>query len=220
MAERRMFAKTIVLSDAFLDMPLSARCLYFTLGMLADDDGFVNNPKSIMRQAGASLDDMNLLIGKRFILTFDSGIIVIKHWRIHNYIQKDRYKESKYIEEKATLIVDEKGAYTECIQDVSRMDTQVMLEVGQDKLVLGQGSGSVVPADNGEEDKLRCIGGKLGQDVVYLSDRQLESLLDKLGLDGFNRYVKRLADFIIKNDANVKNHYETILKWYEEDTQV
>lgn len=220
MAERRMFAKTIVLSDAFLDMPLSARCLYFTLGMLADDDGFVNNPKSIMRQAGASIDDMNLLIGKRFILTFDSGIIVIKHWRIHNYIQKDRYKESKYLEEKATLMVDEKGAYTECIQDVSKMDTQVRLEVGQDKLELGQGSGSVVPADNGEEDKLRCIGGKLGQDAVYLSDRQLESLLDKLGLDGFNRYVKRLADFIIKNDANVKNHYETILKWYEEDTKV
>ena len=99
MAERRMFAKTIVLSDAFLDMPLSTRCLYFTLGMFADDDGFVNNPKSIMRQVGASIDDMNLLIAKKFILSFDSGVIVIKHWRIHNYIQKDRYKETKYIDE-------------------------------------------------------------------------------------------------------------------------
>ena len=115
MAERRMFAKTIVLSDAFLDMPLSARCLYFTLGMLADDDGFVNSPKSIMRQAGASTDDLNLLMAKRFILAFESGIIVIKHWRIHNYIQKDRYKESKYIEEKSTLTLDQNGAYTECI---------------------------------------------------------------------------------------------------------
>jgi hypothetical protein len=75
MAERRMFAKTIVLSDAFLDMPTSARCLYFTLGMLADDDGFVNSPKSIMRQAGASTDDLNLLMAKRFILAFESGII-------------------------------------------------------------------------------------------------------------------------------------------------
>ena len=103
-----MFAKTIVLSDAFLDMPLSARCLYFTLGMLADDDGFVNSPKSIMRQAGASTDDLNLLLAKRFILSFDSGIIVIKHWRIHNYIQKDRYKETKYIEEKSSIVVDEK----------------------------------------------------------------------------------------------------------------
>lgn len=112
MAERRMFAKTIVLSDAFLDMPLSARCLYFTLGMLADDDGFVNSPKSIMRQAGASTDDLNLLMAKRFILAFDSGVVVIKHWRIHNLIQKDRYKETKYLEEKGELYIDAKGAYT------------------------------------------------------------------------------------------------------------
>ena len=141
MAERRMFAKTIVLSDAFLDMPLSARCLYFTLGMLADDDGFVNSPKSIMRQAGASTDDLNLLMAKRFILAFDSGIIVIKHWRIHNYIQKDRYKESKYIEEKATLTLDQNGAYTECIQDVSIPDTQVRL--GEDRVRIELGEGSV-----------------------------------------------------------------------------
>ena len=140
MAERRMFAKTIVLSDAFLDMPLSARCLYFTLGMLADDDGFVNSPKSIMRQAGASTDDLNLLMAKRFILAFDSGVIVIKHWRIHNYIQKDRYKESKYIEEKATLTLDQNGAYTECIQDVSTSDTQVRLGKDRDRLELGEGS--------------------------------------------------------------------------------
>jgi hypothetical protein len=140
MAERRMFAKTIVLSDAFLDMPLSARCLYFTLGMLADDDGFVNSPKSIMRQAGASTDDLNLLMAKRFILAFDSGVIVIKHWRIHNYIQKDRYKESKYIDEKATLTLDQNGAYTECIQDVSTLDTQVRLGKDRDRLELGEGS--------------------------------------------------------------------------------
>ena len=140
MAERRMFAKTIVLSDAFLDMPLSARCLYFTLGMLADDDGFVNSPKSIMRQAGASTDDLNLLMAKRFILAFDSGVIVIKHWRIHNYIQKDRYKESKYMEEKATLMIDQNGAYTECIQDVSTLDTQVRLGKDRDRLELGEGS--------------------------------------------------------------------------------
>lgn len=127
MAERRMFAKTIVLSDAFLDLPMSARCLYFTLGMLADDDGFVNSPKSIMRQVGASIDDMRLLVAKKFVLDFDTGVIVIKHWRIHNYIQKDRYKESKYIEEKNTLSIDQNGAYTQCIQDVSDMDTQVRL---------------------------------------------------------------------------------------------
>ena len=111
MAERRMFAKTIVLSDAFLDLPLSARCLYFTLGMLADDDGFVNNPKSIMRQTGASVDDLNLLVAKRFLLCFDSGVIVIKHWRINNYLRNDRYVETKYIEERRSLSTDENGAY-------------------------------------------------------------------------------------------------------------
>ena len=225
MAERRMFAKTIVTSDAFLDMPLSARCLYFTLGMFADDDGFVNNPKSIMRQVGASSDDLNILLGKRFILAFDSGVIVIKHWRIHNYIQKDRYKESKYIEEKATLMIDEKGAYTECIQDVSIVDTQV--SIGKERLVkdsLGEGSGSVdddtATATDTEEDQLKLVGGKLGKGVVYLTDRQFDDLLDKLGMDAFNRYVERLASFIIEKDAYVKNHYETILKWYEEDRKV
>ena len=111
MAERRMFAKTIVLSDAFLDMPLSARCLYFTLGMLADDDGFVNAPRSVMRQCGASDDDMKLLITKKFVLVFDSGVIVIKHWRINNYLRSDRYVETKYVEEKATLSVDDSGIY-------------------------------------------------------------------------------------------------------------
>ena len=111
MAERRMFAKTIVLSDAFLDMPMSARCLYFTLGMLADDDGFVNAPRSIMRQCGSSEDDMRILISKRFVLEFDSGVIVIKHWRINNYLRNDRYSETKYSKEKKKLSVDEKGAY-------------------------------------------------------------------------------------------------------------
>lgn len=142
MAERRMFAKTIVTSDAFLDMPLSARCLYFTLGMFADDDGFVNNPKSIMRQVGACTDDLNLLLVKRFILSFESGVIVIKHWRIHNYIRNDRYKETKYIEEKSTLMLDDKGAYTEWdtvgIPLVDKMDTQVRLgkvSLGEDSLV-------------------------------------------------------------------------------------
>ena len=121
MAERRMFRKTIVLSDRFLDMPLGARCLYMTMGMLADDDGFVNSPKSIMRQTGATEDDMKILIRKKFILPFESGVIVIKHWRINNYLQKDRYKETKYLEEKAQLRIDEKGAYTAsapCIQSV------------------------------------------------------------------------------------------------------
>lgn len=107
-----MFAKTIVLSDAFLDMPLSARCLYFTLGMLADDDGFINSPRSIMRQCGASDDDMRILLARKFVLAFESGIIVIKHWRINNYLRNDRYKETVYTEEYKQLTTEKNGAYT------------------------------------------------------------------------------------------------------------
>ena len=108
-----MFAKAIVLSDAFLDMPMSARCLYFTLSMTADDDGFVGNPKAIMRQCGASQDDLLLLLQKRFILGFETGVIVIKHWRLNNYLQNDRHKTTTYVEEMKTLMLDSNGAYTE-----------------------------------------------------------------------------------------------------------
>ena len=113
MAEKRMFAKSIVLSDAFLDMPMSARCLYFTLSMFADDDGFVGSPKAIMRQCGASQDDLVILLQKRYVLGFDSGVIVIKHWRINNFLRKDRYIETTYIEELSQLSTDAKGAYIE-----------------------------------------------------------------------------------------------------------
>lgn len=97
MAERRMFAKTIIDSDAFLDMPLSTQALYFHLAMRADDEGFVSNPKKIQKMIGASDDDCKLLILKRYILTFESGIVVIKHWKIHNYIQSDRFIEQRTV---------------------------------------------------------------------------------------------------------------------------
>ena len=112
MAERRMFAKTIIDSDAFLDMPMSARLLYYDFSMRADDDGFVNAPKKITRITGASDDDIKVLIGKRFIIPFESGVVVIKHWRIHNYIRKDTYSETKYKAEKASLYLDENNAYS------------------------------------------------------------------------------------------------------------
>ena len=111
MAERRMFAKTIIDSDAFLDMPMSARLLYYDLAMRADDDGFINSPKKIMRFVGASMDDLNILAIRKFIIPFDNGVVVIKHWRIHNYIRKDRYSETTYSEEKSLLEVDENRAY-------------------------------------------------------------------------------------------------------------
>ena len=112
MAERRMFTDKITESDVFLDMPLSTQALYFHFCMNADDDGFVKNPKRIQRMLGASDDDCKLLMIKRFVLPFESGVIVIKHWRMHNLLRKDRYKPTEYIEEKSMLKIKENGAYT------------------------------------------------------------------------------------------------------------
>ena len=112
MAERRMFSKTIVDSDAFLDMPLSTQALYFHLSMRADDDGFLNNAKKIQKIIGASDDDLKLLIIKRFVIAFDDGIIVVKHWRMNNYLRKDRYTPTVYQEEFKMLGIKDNGAYT------------------------------------------------------------------------------------------------------------
>lgn len=135
MAERRMFAKTIIDSDAFLDMSPTARLLYYDLGMRADDDGFVNSPKKIMRMVGASEDDLRVLALKKFIIPFDNGIVVIKHWRIHNYIRKDTYNETPYKEQKALLELDENNAYrvpsTERPLTVDEPSTQVSIGKGR-----------------------------------------------------------------------------------------
>ena len=112
MAEKRMFTKTIVDSDAFLDMPTSTQALYFHLGMRADDEGFINNPKKIQRMVGANEDDLKLLIVKRFIIVFESGVIVIKHWKMHNTLRADRVKKTVYINELEQLKTKENRAYT------------------------------------------------------------------------------------------------------------
>ena len=119
-----MFAKTIIDSDAFLDMPLSTQCLYFHLSMRADDEGFINNPKKIQRMIGATQDDLKLLALKNFVIPFESGVVVIKHWKIHNYIRGDRLVETQYKDEKALLTVKENGTYTiaEDIKEIQLLD--------------------------------------------------------------------------------------------------
>lgn len=102
----------IVDSDAFLDMPLSTQCLYFHLNMRADDDGFIGNPKRIMKIVGSSEDDLKLLIVKRFVLAFEDGVIVIKHWRMHNTLSQSRYHETQYLDEKSQLKLKGNGSYT------------------------------------------------------------------------------------------------------------
>ena len=144
MAERRMFAKTIIDSDAFLDMPLSTQALYFHLSMRADDDGFINNAKKIQRMLGCTDDDMKILLSKNFVIPFETGVCVIKHWKIHNLIQKDRYKPTVYVEHKDKLSLKDNNVYTldtVWIQDGYKMDTQVSI-----------GEVSLVKANNDEFD--------------------------------------------------------------------
>lgn len=112
LAQKRMFTMKIVDSDAFLDMPATTQCLYFHLNMRADDDGFIGNPKRIMKITGASEDDLRLLIAKRFVLTFEDGVIVIKHWRMHNTLSRDRYVETSYTDEKKMLLLKDNGSYS------------------------------------------------------------------------------------------------------------
>lgn len=152
MAQRRMFSKKITDTDSFMELPLSSQALYFHLNMHADDDGFISNAKTIIRMTGASTDDFKLLIAKQFIITFETGVIVIKDWRIHNYIRSDRYTKTVYSDEKEQLVTDENGRYIKDKPAVStngmtfgipngyQMDTQVRLgkdRLGKDRLELG-----------------------------------------------------------------------------------
>ena len=199
MAERRMFAKTIIDSDAFLDMPLSTQCLYFHLSMRADDDGFINNPKKIQRMIAASEDDLKLLITKNFIIPFESGIVVIKHWKIHNYIRGDRYKETVYQEEKSLLIEKDNKAYTTGIpsdnQVVYQMDTQVRL--GKDSI--GKYNNNIVQNTEAEamfEELWLLYPVKKGKGQVSLSAKKR---IAKVGIDEMRRAIDRYKAELAKD---------------------
>lgn len=205
MAERRMFAKTIIDSDSFLDLPLSAQALYFHLSMRADDEGFVDNPKRIQKMIGANSDDIKLLILKRFVIACDSGILVIRHWKIHNYIQSDRFRPTVYLEERAKLMLDDNKVYVEksdvysldtpCIQPVSNLDTQVRLG----KVSIGERSNSLLKI---LKNKLKNAGAYTGVfdalvDEVLAAIAKACELPNSITLDG-EKYTaedfKQLAD--------------------------
>lgn len=138
MASKRAFSLSVIDSDAFLDMPLTAQALYFHLVMRADDDGFVDSPKKIQRIVRASEDDLRVLIGKQFLIPFDKGVLVIKHWRIHNVIRKDMYKPTLCVEEKAMLEEDSAGSYrirTEPVTNPLRISTEPETEPTQERTV-------------------------------------------------------------------------------------
>ena len=163
MAERRMFAKTIIDSDAFLEMPITAQLLYFHLAMRADDDSFINKPKAIMRMCGCKDDDMKMLFFKKFVIPFESGVVVIKHWKIHNYIRKDTYTETKYKEEKSSLELDENSAYRLAgesplqLRDESVTGASTQVRLGQDSTGKDNNIGDIPPAESPPSAKKRTV---------------------------------------------------------------
>lgn len=255
MADRRMFHKNVVESDAFLDMPTSAQALYFHIGMYADDDGFVNGPRRIARLIGASNEDLQLLIDNRFLLAFANGVVVIKHWRMANSLKNDRAKMPQYPELAAGIYIKENRSYTDHPAEgaVSLLEhkLQYMESRRNPNGIPSEGKGAERNRKEGNraeaeaggfqdgedystefstpEDiaaaaadrKLKIFRGELGKSVVFLSDAQIADLLDKLGLDVFDHYVEKLATYIIKTGAkNMKSHYDTILKWWREDSRI
>lgn len=228
MAERRMFAKTIIDSDAFLDMPLSTQSLYFHLSMRADDDGFINNPKKIQRMVGCGDDDLKLLMAKRFILVFDSGVIVIKHWKIHNYIRNDRYKPTLYQEEKAELAEKNSKAYTfktEVIENENhlgipddnrmgyQMDTQVRL--GKDRLVKDKKKNSVEPSSTMPElfEKVwKTYPKKTNKKKAR--EQFLKKFKTEEDLEPFKKGYKDYLAYIKLNDWY---HPQELFRWIRDD---
>ena len=205
MAKKRMFSIDIVGSDAFLDLPYSAQCLYFQLGMRADDDGFVGNPKTIQRIAGTKASDLELLVKKRFLLQFPSGVVVIKHWKINNQIQKDRYTPTVYTEEYKSLYIKDNKAYTEMdarhIQDVSKMDTQISI----DKNRLDKNS------RGGEKHAHGFFAN------VLLTDDELQKLAEEI--PNYEEYIEKLSHYIESKGKKYKSHYATILMWHRKDSE-
>lgn len=147
MAEKRMFAKTIIDTDLFMDMPLSAQALYFHLSMRGDDEGFVDSPKKIRNMIGASDDDMKVLVAKQFIIPFESGVIVIRHWKMHNVIRGDRLKSTVYTEEAAQLTTDKNGVYSKvaggCLPSDSQVTVKCLTSDGQATVKRQAGDGQV-----------------------------------------------------------------------------
>ena len=194
MAERRMFAKSVIDSDLFLEMPLTAQLLYFHLAMRADYDGFINKPKAIMKMCGCKDDDMKVLFAKRFVIPFESGVCVIRHWKVHNYIPKDRYKETVCIAEKALLITDKSNIYstvdskadTTCIQSVYTMDTQVRLgkvSIGKDKHICPKNVSDGAVFDERFEKFWSAYPKKVGKKAAqkaFIKIKPNEELLEKM----------------------------------------
>jgi hypothetical protein len=235
MAQRRMFSLKVIDTDEFSDMPMSSQFLYYNLAMRADDDGFIGNPKKIMKMSGCNDDDMRVLSSKKFIIPFESGICVIRHWRIHNYIQKDRLTPTEYQDELNSLRLNN-GKYEQpqerliqepCIQNVSKMDSQYRL--GKDRL----GKDSIVSnasvADNKEFQGLIDLFKSVNPTHYKLFSNKsqraaLHRLVDAWGIEEITRAINTLPALIGKQYAPVittpialENKYGDLMIYVEKE---
>ena len=245
MANRRMFAKSIIDTDLFLNMPISTQVLYFHLAIRADDDGFVGSPQRIQRMLGCGDDDMRLLLARGYIIAFESGVVVITHWNIHNRIQKDRYTPTVYANEKNLLTREKNGAYllsgadTKCIQDVSgdghKMDTKCIQGVSENGYKLE--TQDRLGKDRLGKDRLgkdRLGKDRLGKDTasatatatrhqygqyknVLLSDDEMSKLQSEF--PDWEQRIERLSEYIASKGAKYKSHLATIRAWARKDKQ-
>lgn len=225
MAEKRMFTQKIIDSDAFLDMPLSTQALYFHLNMRADDDGFINNPKRIQRTIGASDDDLKLLIAKRFVICFENWVIVIKHWRMHNTLRKDRYNPTQYQEQFAMLDVKDNNAYTEKAVATTwqpngnhlatqySIDKYSLVEGSIDKNNMAESADSETPSKSSKPSK-----HKHGEyNNVLLTDEELQKLQDEY--PDWSERIERLSSYVASTGKTYKSHYATIRNWARKDQE-
>ncbi len=215
MADKRMFSLKIVDSDLFLDMPLSSQCLYFHLSMRADDDGFVDNPKKIIKIIGANEDDLKILITKGFVIVFERGIIVITHWKINNYIRNDRRKETMYITEKQSLTQTENGAYIKLENLGIPNDNQVSTVCPHS---IGKGRLDKVSIDKGSIEQASPFSLYGEYKNIRLTDEEYQKLKDRLK-GHTDTMIEKLSRYIKGSGKDYKDHYVTILNWYEQDKE-
>lgn len=216
-----MFTQKIVDSDAFLDMPLSTQALYFHLNMRADDDGFVNNPKKIQRMIGASDDDLKLLIAKRFLLAFKNGVVVIKHWRMHNLLRKDRYNPTQYQEQMEQLLLKDNGAYTENTENpmISEPDNQVATAWQPDgnQMATQDSIGKDSIDYNAIKDAFNstCISFPSVKSLSEARKKAIKARLNSYTIDNIHEAFRKAeaSDFLKgKNNSNWQANFDWILK--------
>ena len=217
MGDRRMFSKSVVDTDYFLDMPLSSQALYFHLGLRADDDGFVASPRTIMRACAASNDDLKLLTAKGYIIPFETGVVVIAHWRRHNSVHKDRYKETIYTSEKSMLLLGEQNVYTlvsDCIQDDTHPVTQDKLS--QVKITKASAIEETSLSEHKQKKSIRHQYGLYNN--VLLTDEEMEKLKAEFPND-YHKNIDRLSEYMKSTGKSYNDHLATIRSWARKDSE-